>query len=106
MEKKRLSPALLPAMLGVLQPPLHMYLSIVFRVAQAERAEELLAGFFSGMLAWAICSVVALLLSKRTPLSRGNKAARALSMIGLALFGVLAALYIVLFLGAAFFHLK
>lgn len=100
------SPALVPAVLGVLQPPLHMYLHVLFHTAQGERVEELLGGFLTGMLAWALCAGIALLLSRRFPLSRGVGAARVLSTIGLALFGLLAALYVVLFAGAAFFRLK
>ena len=106
MEKKRLSPALVPAVLGVLQPPLHMYLFVLLHVAQGERTEELLGGFFTGMLTWALCAGIALLLARRSPAARGNGAARVLSMVGLVLFGLLAALYMALFAGAAFFRLK
>lgn len=101
MERKRLSSALPPAVFGVLQPPLHMYLFRVFHAAQGERAEELVGGFFTGTAAWALCAGAALLLVRRAPGARGKGAARVLSAAGLILFGLLA----VLFVGAALFKL-
>lgn len=102
MERKRLSPALLPAILGVSQPPLHMFLFTALHLAQGERTEELAGGFFTGMLAWALCAGAALLLARRSLDARGNGAARALSAVGLTLSGLL----VVLFVLAVFFNLN
>ena len=102
MERKRLSPALLPAVFGVLQPPLHMFLFTVLHLAQGERSEELVGGFLTGMLAWALCAGAAFLLAGRSPGAPGNHAARVLSTLGLILFGTLLAF----FAFAALFSLK
>lgn len=99
MAKKRFSSALLPAVLGALQPPLHMAVFVLLHMAQGERNEELAGGFFTGLIVWALCAVAALLLARRSPQTRGNGAAQILSILGLALFGLLA----VLFAGAALF---
>ncbi len=51
------------------------------------------AGFLTGMLAWALCAAVALLLEHRCPEGKGRTAVRCLSLTGLTLFTVLAALW-------------
>ncbi|USF27574.1 hypothetical protein N510_002530 [Firmicutes bacterium ASF500] len=78
------------AILGAVQPPLHMYLSVVFRLAQGERVEELVGGFLTGMLAWALCAAVALFLEHRRPRGKGRTAVHCLSLTGLTLFAMVA----------------
>ena len=92
MKNKVLSLPVFWAVLGTVQPPLHMLFFVLLRLAQGERTEELAGGFLTGTAVWALCAVVALLLAHRFPGARGIGVARALSIVGLALFGVLAAL--------------
>ena len=47
-----LEPALLLALLGVVQPPLHMLLAVLLRAAGGERSEALVFGFLTGTILW------------------------------------------------------
>ena len=86
----RLEPALLLALLGVIQPPLHMLLAVLLRAAGGAREEELVLGFLTGTALWALFGAVALAVRRRSN-SRGPacRAAEIISWAGLIMLGSL-----------------
>lgn len=97
---RRLEPALILALLGVAQPPIHMLLAVLFRAAGGERTEELVFGFMTGTALWAVLGTVSLAVKRRNHSgSPGCRVAGALSWTGL----ILLACLLVLALGAIFY---
>ncbi|WP_294535247.1 hypothetical protein [uncultured Pseudoflavonifractor sp.] len=85
-----LEPALLLALLGVVQPPLHMLLAVLLRAAGGERSEALVFGFLTGTILWAALGAVSLAVRRRSPsASPGRRVAGILSWAGLILLACL-----------------
>ena len=97
--KRQVPWILLLAALGPIQLPFQMAGHVLFQTAQGELVEELLFGFLSGIVVWALCAGVSLLLCKRFPQQRGKHFAVLLSVLGLILFAIMT----VLFLGTVFY---
>ena len=91
--KRQIPWILLLSVLGPIQLPFQMAGHVLFQTAQGEVAEELVFGFLSGIVAWALCAVVSLLLCKRFPQQRGKLLAVLLSVLGLILFTIMIVLF-------------